>query len=622
MRVERGRLSVRGGLLTRPGDAAASHPAGIRPSLAGGLPIRRRLTTWLTTWLTTCPASLTLLLQIGSVAAAPPVFRNTGPDVAYVGSKACAGCHDAIYRKYVRTAMGRSITRAEATPLIAAAGVRSEALQRDFKVFRENGQLYQSESEQRQGQTIFETTHQLEYAVGSGENGISFAVRRGSYLFQAPLSYFAKAGAWAMSPGFEESGEGFNRPVYEACIVCHAGRPRAVPGRDGLYRDPPFAEMAIGCENCHGPGQLHVEERGSGTGKLPDTSIVNPARLPARVAEDICMQCHQAGDARVLLPKKDYGAFRPSAPLVRTVAIVGLPGSAKDIDLLEHHSSMKLSRCYQATGGKLSCLTCHDPHEQPEKAEAATYFRAKCLGCHTGSSCRLSLQARRQTAPPDDCAGCHMPKRDVARISHSALTNHRIPARPGARASVPERAPDLRAPDLPADDLPGLLLLNSQPGEPALPLVTRLAAYGELMTRAPELQPKYLELLEQARHSLPEDPLVLAALGRQALGRNRPEALDWLLKAEEKGAAGVLTYLDLNEALSRAGRTPDAVAALERGEAVFPYSQAIRKHLILAYIGQKQYPKARQAMDRYVQDFPEDSFMRGLLSQIARTPVR
>jgi hypothetical protein len=277
---------------------------------------------------------------------------------------------------------------------------------------------------------------------------------------------------------------------------------------------------------------------------------------------------------------------------------------------------MKMSRCYRATNGKLSCLTCHDPHEQPEKAKAATYFRAKCLRCHTGSSCKLSLQTRRKTTPPDDCAGCHMPKRGVAQISHSALTNHRIPARPGA-ASIPQPSADL-----PEPDLPGLALLNSQPGEPPLPLVTRLAAYGELITRAPELQTKYLELLAQARRSVPEDQLVLAALGRQALGENRPEALGWLQKAEEKGVVGVLTYIDLNEALSRAGRIEDAVAALERGEVIFPYSQVIRKHLILSYIRQKQYPKARQAMDRYVQDFPEDSFMRGLVRQIAETPVR
>ena len=82
---------------------------------------------------------------------------------------------------------------------------------------------------------------------------------------------------------------------------------------------------------------------------------------------------------------------------------------------------------------------------------------------------------------------------------------------------------------------------------------------------------------------------------------------------------GALTFIDLSEALSRAGRPADAVAALERGENIFPFSQVIRKHLILGYIRQQQYPQARQAMDRYVHDFPEDSFMRGLLSQLPPT---
>jgi hypothetical protein len=262
----------------------------------------------------------------------------------------------------------------------------------------------------------------------------------------------------------------------------------------------------------------------------------------------------------------------------------------------------------------LSCLTCHDPHEQPDPVKSPGYFRAKCLGCHSGTSCKLSLQARRKTAPPDDCIGCHMPKRDVEKISHSSLTNHRIPVRRGAHLIVSDAAlaSDLRG------DLPGLVLLNAYPGEPPLPLVTRLAAYGELMTRAPELQTKYLELLDQARRAAPEDPLVLAALGRKALAENLPEAVGWLAKAEEKGVPGALTYIDLSEALSRVGRPADAVAALERGENVFPFSQIIRKHLILGYIRQKQYLQARQAMDRYMQDFPEDSFMRGLLGQVAQ----
>lgn len=545
------------------------------------------------------------LVLLSNLAAAPLVFRNAGRGVAYVGSKACAGCHSAIYRGYTRTAMGRSITVAGTALLSAPVVVRSEKLNRDFRVYAEKGKLYQSESEHQDGALLYETAHELAFAIGSGENGISFAVRRGSHLFQAPVSYYSLARKWDLSPGFEQTGEGFNRPIYDACIVCHAGRPNVVPGRDGLYEDPPFAEMTIGCENCHGPGQLHVTERTRGARALPDTSIVNPARLPPRLAEDICIQCHQAGDARVLLPGREYSDFRPSTPLVRTVAIFGLPQVRKEEDLLEHHSSMRLSKCYRATSGKLSCLTCHDPHEQPAGARAVSYFRGKCMGCHSEKSCTLSIDVRRERS--DDCVACHMPKRDVELISHSALTNHRIPARPSAGFTVPEPAAN--------PQLPGLVLLNSS-GSASLPLLTRLAAYGELMARAPELQTRYQALLEQARRELPEDPLVLAALGSKALAENRPEAAGLLTKAEQKGKASSATYVNLSEALSRAGRSEDAIAALKRGETSYPYSQPIRKHLILAFIRAKQYPQAKEAMERFVQDFPEDSFMRGLLRQV------
>ncbi len=555
--------------------------------------------------------ALAILSIAHLAAAAPVVFRNTGAHVRYVGSKACMPCHLGIYQKFAHTAMGRSVTKPSAELVDTPVRIHNAKFDREFQVVREGGELFQAESQGRNGQLIFETKHKLEFAIGSGENGISFVVRRGDHLFQAPLSFYSAAKRWDLSPGYEETGEGFNRPIYEGCIVCHSGRPQAVPRRDGLYLDPPFAELAIGCENCHGPGQLHVAERASRRALTPDTSIVNPRRLPARLAEDICMQCHQGGDTRVLLPGKTYADFRPGTALIATVAIVSLPQEGKNADLLEHHASMKLSRCYRATNGRLGCLTCHDPHQQPGAAEAPAYFRAKCLSCHTERSCKLALAARRNTTPPDNCMGCHMPKRGVERISHSALTNHRIPTRPEPGSVVPATLETW-------PELPGLQILNAPDERVRLPLVTRLAAYGELLPRAPTLQTKYLELLEEAARSAGDDPVVLAALGHKALAEASSDAVTLLMKAEQKGATGAITYLDLREALTRAGRLEESVAALERGERLFPFSREIRKHLVLGYIRQKTYDKAKLAMERYVQDFPEDEFMRGLLQQVRR----
>src|SRR5206468_9346938 len=50
-------------------------------------------------------------------------------------------------------------------------------------------------------------------------------------------------------------------------------------------------------------------------------SIVNPAKLTPWLVDNICMRCHQSGQARVLQPGKDYSDFRPGAALDDTLSI-------------------------------------------------------------------------------------------------------------------------------------------------------------------------------------------------------------------------------------------------------------------------------------------------------------
>lgn len=518
----------------------------------------------------------------------------------YVGSKACFGCHAAIYRSFAKTGMGRSMSRADDLP---ADAVPTEATvtvgKRALRVYRDDSGWHQSESEPN----VFTDAHRLEYVLGSGVNGLSFIVKRGDYLFQAPLSFYSKPAKWDLSPGYQLGDLGFSRPIPQQCLLCHSGRSQAVEGRNGRYLNPPFRELAIGCENCHGPGGAHVHDPKHGA------SIVNPAKLPARLAEDICMNCHQGGDARVLQPGRKYEEFRPGQWLIDTVAIFKIPQSMrgdKEPDLLEHNSAMKLSRCFRESRGKLSCLTCHNPHEEPSNAEAPEYFRAKCLTCHTSQSCRLPIAAREATAPPDNCIGCHMPKRDVTTISHSALTNHRIPARPGEALPAPEAAPGNT----------GLMLVNVPPGKnAAIPDITLLKAYAEVAGANPIYQQRYVSLLQSLAIAKPEEPFLQAALGHKALAEGRyEEAVAHLTTGLKLGEAAV--ELDMAQALTKLGRPEDALPHLQTAVELEPYDPVVLKTLTLEYINLRRYAEAQQQMQRYVELFPEDSFMRELLARV------
>ena len=481
-----------------------------------------------------------------------------------------------------------------------------------FEVSAAEGKLFQSEYELRPGdQVTLRDSREISWIIGAGENGFGGIVQKGNYLFQAPLSFYSKAQRWELSPGYELANAGFNRPILPGCISCHSGRPNALPEGNGHFASQPFSELAIGCENCHGPGLAHVvaAQMHQGTYEGNDSSIVNPALLTPDLANDICMSCHQIGDVRVLQPGKDFQSFRPGRALDDTMAILLVPpkrDSPPQQDLLEHYYSMTLSKCYRGSGQRLTCISCHDPHVEPSSFEVPAYFRKKCLTCHSEKSCTVPLQTREQHQPADDCASCHMKKRDVREISHSTITNHRILARPD------EPFPDIAFQQT-TSALPDLIHLNAPPAKKAMPLpaLTLLQAYGELIEKHPEYLARYFALLQELERTDEGNPLVQAALGNRELHAGHFfEAVDHLQRALNGGATKTILYTDLAEALLKLGRTNEALAALQKATELDPFNAALRKQLIVQLIQDKDYANARKQMEDYVERFPADSFMR------------
>jgi hypothetical protein len=503
----------------------------------------------------------------------------------------------------------------------SSASLSYERSNRRFEVYVRDGNLFQSESGiGSDGKESFRTAHPIEWIIGAGANGYGAILRTGDSLFQAPLSFYSQPKKWAPSPGYELADLGFNRPITPGCIFCHSGRPNPVPGTNGHFESTPFSELAIGCENCHGPGEAHLRAM-SGAGSPPkkgsarlDANIVNPASLTPYLADNICMACHQTGDARVLKPGKSYKDFRPGHPLDDTLSILMVPPkpeSPPTADHVEHYYSMSLSKCYRASQGRLSCITCHDPHEEPSREESPAYFRDKCFTCHTNQSCKLSIETRMQKTPANDCTGCHMPKRDIQVISHSSATNHRIVTKP----DEPYPGITFRQTTV---ALPDLIHLNPAPGQGNVspPLLTLLAAYGELVENKAEYIVPYLKVLGQLEQTQPNDPLVQAALGRRDLKNGNFEAAAKHLRlALQSGSPVATTYADLADALAHIGQMGEALSLIEKAIDLDPFNPVTRKMLVVHLIDTKQYAKAHEALEQYLEIFPQDDFMRQMLAR-------
>jgi Tfp pilus assembly protein PilF len=569
--------------------------------------------------------ALLLLAGLGQTDKNPPTAPTGGAHDGYVGSRACSQCHSEIYQRFSQTSMGRSmsaVTPAFMQSIPTSSAYVNQQLNRRFEVFSKDQKFYQSESETGpDGQERFRTVHQLDWIIGAGVNGFGTIVQQDHHLFQAPLSFYSKTMKWEPSPGYEFTDLGFNRPITPGCIFCHSGRPNAVPGSNGEFESTPFSELAIGCERCHGPGAAHVQAMfGTHVSKMKNgaapiaTRIINPARLTPYLADNICIACHQTGDVRVLKPGKTYQDVRPGDPLDETLSILMVPPtreSPPSADHVEHYYSMTLSKCYRASGGHLSCITCHDPHIEPSRDEAPAYFNSKCMTCHTNQSCKLPLEARMQRTPANNCIGCHMPKRDIHVISHSSATNHRIVATPD------EPFPDITFAQT-TSALPDLIHLNPAPGKQAAPppLLTLLQAYGELAETKPEYVAAYLKVLGQLEQTQPNDPLVQAALGRRDLKNgNFSSAAAHLRRSLEARPTVATTYADLADTLSHLGQTEEALPLIQKAIQLDPFNPITRKMLVVNFINAKEYAKAHEALKDYLAIFPQDDFMRQMLDR-------
>ncbi len=377
------------------------------------------------------------------VPALPAIkYLNAAADAQYVGSQACAECHADEHASYHQTAHSRALETVNLEREPPDAAWRHVRSGRDLRTVRDGSSLVHAQQlMDATGMPAIVEERPLRYAIGSGHHSRSYLAEIDGFLVESPLTWYAAKQGWDMSPGYDTAEHiGFERQADFGCLVCHAGRVEMESGNRDRVK---LHELAIGCENCHGPGSLHVQHRTSSrrnaaeeTGRdAEDLTIVHPQRLPRAEQDALCAGCHLRGAASVFRRGRSLADWRPGRRLtdVRLDYVAADSGDAMTV--VGHMEQMRASACY-VKSGTLTCITCHDPHFAPAASDKIAYFRQKCVECHR-ENCSLPAAERLAKNATDDCVACHMPQRP-ADLPHFAFTHHRIGLHRDKPATVTE----------------------------------------------------------------------------------------------------------------------------------------------------------------------------------------
>lgn len=514
-----------------------------------------------------------------------------------VGSKACAGCHAEIYRKYSATGMANSSGR------IGSGGFRESF---DLATFSDahSGATY-TISTGAEGYRLrssrpaagLDDERMLKWFIGSGHVGRSYVLAIGSSLFQAPVSYYSAPGKWDLSPGYVgRTKVDLTRQIETACLQCHASRLQLLPAMQNQFADPPFLEGGVSCERCHGPGKTHIA-RMTAKPRASSPGIVNPVKLEPARRESVCAQCHLTGAARIA--RAGRISYEPGRLLSDGLAVfVWSRGDSSHPTATSHYENLAQSACKKASGDRLWCATCHDPHDQPADAARASFYRSRCATCHAGIPCTESPGVRNGNG--DDCAACHMPKAPSRTVDHLAFTDHTIPRRSRPGVAV----------------LPPVTELVSFAGAPVTER-DRALAYAAVAPQEPAVRSHAFTLLRQAEAKDPKDLAIASHLATfyDRMG-DEEKALTMFSRIVDADPSSTTAAVNAGVYLVKRGRLEEAIALWRKALALNPALVGARLNLAVALYRSNRLADAETALAQTLVYDPDNQVARQLAAEI------
>jgi tetratricopeptide (TPR) repeat protein len=326
----------------------------------------------------------------------PPLIASSD----FAGSQACAPCHRSQYDKQNQSRHAHSLRPILQTPLPALLAERPIAepsgVEYSYKL-QPNGLQVIAASPGNSASAL------LQWAFGAGAQGFTPVGRLPLGFFEHRISWYTERGVPGVTfghrtPSATPLGEIQPAATIYRCFNCHATNVKPGPNLSAM-------EPGVNCERCHGAGALHVQQRSA-------RSIFNAGRFPARQSVAMCGECHRMPD-----PAQTSSRPEEQDPLSVRFAPIGLMAS----------------ECFRSSGN-LSCVTCHDPHDNAKRDDS--FYTARCLSCHSADQKAIVACGR---AAGQNCIPCHMER--TRPVPELKFTDHRIrvlndPVRDVARAQA------------------------------------------------------------------------------------------------------------------------------------------------------------------------------------------
>jgi predicted CXXCH cytochrome family protein len=433
-------------------------------------------------------------------SAANPVTIAVQTRDGYVSSSACRSCHPAEWQSWHQS-YHRSMTQAASSATLRAPWAQVlDWRGRSHTLFRRGDEFWatlpdpdRAAALARQGLS-FEAAPDVERQVVMTTGSHHYQAywvpgARGNELWQLPFVYHFESERFI--PRHDVFLQPESDPIHVArwnsnCIQCHAvaGEPRHDLASDRF--DSRAVELGVACEACHGPGAAHVArerapwvrrsdrravaehpaaaERAAGSSDDARVrEIVNPARLDAQRASEVCGQCHSyfvPRDPDAWWKSGFVESYRPGDDwaVARRLLEYGPASSAADPELSASLDSLfypdgtirvggrewnglALSACFRQGRGdrQLACTSCHRMHggTRDDQLDAELDGNGQCRSCHAAYGSEHSRHPAGSSG--DQCVNCHMPRTTYAlfkSIRSHRITRPEVDPTPGARLNA------------------------------------------------------------------------------------------------------------------------------------------------------------------------------------------